>query len=64
MLLDTDVLVALSNRLAARQEAATAWMRNTQAVLITVAPVLSETAFFLPARLRAALAGLRAQGAI
>ena len=64
MLLDTDVLVALSNRLAARQEAATAWMRNTQAVLITLAPVLSETAFFLPARLGAALAGLRAQGAI
>lgn len=64
VLLDTGVLVALFNRLDAWHEAATGWMRNTQAVLITVAPVLSETAFFLPARLRTALASLPAQGVI
>ena len=46
VLLDTGVLVALFNRLDARHGAVTAWMQSTQAVLLTVAPVLSETAFF------------------
>ena len=64
VLLDTGVLVALFNRLDARHGAVAAWMQSTQAVLLTVAPVLSETAFFLPARLRTALAGLPAQGVI
>jgi len=62
--MDTGVLVALFNRLDTRHEAATAWLRTTQAVLLTVAPVLIETAFFLPARLRTALAGLPARGVI
>jgi uncharacterized protein len=64
VLVDTGVLVALFDRLDAHHAAATAWMRQTDAALLTVAPVLSESAFFLPARLRAVLARLPAQGVL
>jgi len=64
VLVDTGVLVALFDRLDAHHAAATAWMRKVEAALFTVAPVLSESAFFLPARLRAVLAGLPAQGVL
>ena len=64
ILVDTGVLVALFDRLDAHHDAAVAWMRNVEAALFTVAPVLSESAFFLPARLRAVLAGLPAQGVL
>lgn len=37
-------------------------MAKHTAPMLTVAPVLSEAAFFLPARLRAALAGMAARG--
>ena len=60
--MDTGVLVAVFDRLDAHHDAATAWMRSIEATLFTVAPVLCESAFFLPARLRAALAALPAQG--
>ena len=60
----TGVLVALFDRLDAHHDAAVAWMRNVEAALFTVAPVLSQSAFFLPARLRAVLAGLPAQGVL
>ncbi len=64
VLVDTGVLVALFNRLDPQHAAAAAWMARTSAPLLTVEPVLSETAFFLPARLRAALAGLAARGVL
>jgi predicted nucleic acid-binding protein len=64
VLVDTGVLAALFDRLDAHHEAATAWMRSNQATMLTVGPVLSESAFFLPARLRAVLAGLPAQGVL
>jgi uncharacterized protein len=64
VLVDTGVLVALFDRLDAHHEAATAWMRQTDAALLTVAPVLSESAFFLPARLRSVLARLPTQGVL
>jgi predicted nucleic acid-binding protein len=61
---DTGVLVAVFDRLDTHHDAATAWMRSNEAALLTVAPVLSESAFFLPARLRAVLANLPAQGVL
>ena len=64
VLVDTGVLVALFDRLDAHHDAATNWMRNTEAALFTVAPVLSESAFFLPPRLRGVLARLPAQGVL
>jgi predicted nucleic acid-binding protein len=39
----------------------TSWAARGNAAMLTVAPVLSEASFFLPARLRAALAGLAAR---
>lgn len=64
ILVDTGVLVALFDRLDAHHDRVQAWMANSDATLLTVAPVLSETAFFLPARLRVALAGLAARGVL
>jgi predicted nucleic acid-binding protein len=61
---DTGVLVALFDRLDTHHDAVAAWMANHDAALLTVAPVLSETAFFLPVRLRTALAGLAARGVL
>jgi predicted nucleic acid-binding protein len=62
VLLDTGVLVALLDRLDTHHDAASAWMARASMPLLTVAPVLSEAAFFLPARLRVALASLAARG--
>ncbi len=64
VLVDTGVLVALFNRLDPLHDAAQAWLARTHAPLLTVGPVLSESAFFLPARLRAALAELAARGVL
>ncbi len=64
VLVDTGVLVAVFNLLDAHHEAASSWMAANRAPLLTVAPVLSEAAFFLPAHRRGALAGVVARGAI
>lgn len=64
VLVDTGVLVALFDRTDRHHAAASAWMAATHAPLLTVAPVLAETAFFLPPHLRAALAGLAARGTL
>lgn len=62
--MDTGVLVAVFNRLDPHHATATAWLTRNTAPLLTVDAVLSETAFFLPARLRAGLAGLAARGVL
>lgn len=64
VLLDTGVLVALFDRLDAHHSVAAAWFARHSAPLHTVAPVLSEAAFFLPPRLRSALAELVARGVL
>jgi predicted nucleic acid-binding protein len=56
------VLVALFDRLDPHHSAASAWMAGHTGPLLTVSPVLSESAFFLPPRLRSALAALPARG--
>ena len=64
MLVDTGILVAVFNRLDPQHAAATAWLARNTAPMLTVDAVLCETAFFLPARLRAALASLAARGVL
>jgi uncharacterized protein len=64
VLVDTGVLVAVFDRLDKHHEAACAWMARTDAALLTVPAVLCETGFFLPPRLRAALAGIAARGVL
>ncbi len=64
VLLDTGFLVALFDRLDTHHAAAAAWMAAHSSLLLTVGPVLSEAAFFLPARLRVELAGLAARGVL
>ena len=64
MILDTGVLVALFDRLDSHHAAAQRWISGHASALLTVAPVLSEAAFFLPARLRVSLAGLAANGVL
>jgi predicted nucleic acid-binding protein len=64
VLLDSGVLIALLDRLDAHHAAASAWMANQHVRLLTVAPVLSECAFFLPPHLRPALAKLAARGVL
>ena len=64
MLMDTGVLVALFNRLDIHHTAVSAWMAKTGSTLHTVSPVLSETSFFLPSRLRASLADLAARAVL
>ncbi len=64
VLLDTGVLVALFDRTDHHHDAAIAWMGAHQGPLLTVAPVLSEAAFFLPPRLRSALAEMPARGVL
>jgi predicted nucleic acid-binding protein len=64
ILLDTGPLVALFNAGDALHEAADAWFAGCRAQLHTVEPVLTEVAFFLPARQRAALADLAASGVV
>jgi predicted nucleic acid-binding protein len=64
VLVDTGLLVALFNRLDPHHAAAARWMALNTATLLTVEAVLAEAAFFLPTRLRAALAGLAARGVL
>ena len=64
VVLDTGVLVALHNRADPLHARAQAWLAGFHGQLHSVEPVLSEAAFFLPARLRAALADLSAAGVI
>jgi uncharacterized protein len=64
ILLDTGVLVALLHSDDGRHEAATRWLAGCNAKLHTVEAVLTETAFFLPARQRANVAELAAKGTI
>lgn len=64
ILVDTGVLVATFDRLDSHHEAAATWMQESKSPLLTVVPVLTEASFFLPARLRVALAGLAASGTL
>ena len=64
VLVDTGILVAVFNRSDPAHTAASAWLARNRAPLLTVESVLSETAFFLPARLRAALAELAVRGVL
>lgn len=61
---DTGVLVAVLDRSDPQHRAAAAWLARNRAPLLTVESVLSETAFFLPARSRAALADLAWRGVL
>jgi uncharacterized protein len=58
VLLDTGVLVAVYARDDPRHVAATRWLAGFRGALHTVEPVLTEAAYFLPARLRAAISEL------
>jgi uncharacterized protein len=64
VLVDTGVLVAILNRQDSHHAAATAWLAQAHGALLTVAPVLSKTALFLPARLCSTLADLVATGVL
>lgn len=64
VLVDTGVLVAVFNRSDAQHATVSAWLARNRAPLLTVDSVLGETAFFLPARLRAALAELAVRGVL
>ena len=64
VLLDTGPLVALYARDDGRHAAVTQWMAGYRGELHTVEPVLTEAAYFLPARTRAALAELAMSGAL
>ena len=61
-LLDTGVLVALYAEDDAAHLDAASWMAGFAGSLHTVEAVLTETAFFVPARTRVALAELAASG--
>ena len=62
VLLDTGPLVALYARDDARHAAVARWMSGFQGELHAVEPVLTEAAYFLPARGRAVIADLVASG--
>lgn len=64
VLLDTGVMIALYARDDPQHLAATRWLAGFRGALHTVEPVLTETAYFLPARLRAAIAELVQKSAI
>ena len=64
VLLDTGPLVALYARDDGRHAAVTQWMAGYRGELHTVEAVLTEAAYFLPARTRAALAELAMSGAL
>jgi predicted nucleic acid-binding protein len=64
VLLDTGVLVALYARDDPLHSAAARWLAGFHGALHTVAPVLTEAAFFLPVRHRATLAELAADGTL
>jgi uncharacterized protein len=64
VLVDTGVLVALFDQLDTHHADATRWMASNTAPMLTVAPVLTEASFFLPPRLRSALASMAACGTL
>lgn len=64
VLVDTGALVALFDRNDSHHAAVGAWLAGCDAPLHTVEAVLAEACFFLPARLRPALAGLAQRGVI
>lgn len=64
VLLDTGVLVALYRRNDPWHAAASRWMEGHNGPLYTVEPVLTEVAYFLPARARVTLAEFAQSGAI
>jgi uncharacterized protein len=64
VLLDTGPLVALFNADDKHHEAVVTWLAGCDAELHTVEPVLTEAAFFLPARQRDALAELAGSGTL
>jgi uncharacterized protein len=64
MLLDTGVLVALYARDDPYHFEAAQWMASSHGELHTVEPVLTEAAYFLPVRLRSAIATLAARGGV
>lgn len=64
VLLDTGVIIALYARNDPQHLAATRWLAGFRGVFHTVEPVLTETAYFLPTRLRAAISELVDQGVI
>jgi uncharacterized protein len=64
VLLDTGVLVAVYARDDPRHLDATRWLAGFRGALHTVEPVLTEAAYFLPVRLRAAIAELVEQRAL
>ena len=64
VLVDTGALVALLDRQDRHHTAVTDWLAQAHGVLLTVAPVLSEVAFFLPPRLCASLANLVTVGVL
>ena len=64
VLLDTGVLVALYARDDPWHRAASHWLAGFDGDLHTVEAVLTEAAFFLPARQRAGLADLAHQGTL
>lgn len=64
VLLDTGPLVALFNRDDPHHPRASNWLAAHDGPLHTVEAVLTECAFFLPARLRGALAELATRGVL
>lgn len=62
VLLDTGVLVALLRRDDPRHEAASDWLSGYRGELHTTEAVLTETAYFLASRQRAAVADFAAAG--
>ncbi len=64
VLLDTGPLVALYARDDPRHVAVNNWLASFEGELHTVESVLSETAFFLPARMRPVLADMAARGVL
>jgi predicted nucleic acid-binding protein len=64
VLLDTGPLVALYARDDRHHAAAARWMAAFKGQLHSVEPVLTEAAYFLPARMRPVLAELVACGAV
>ena len=64
VLVDTGVLVALFDRQDPQHAAVSRWLTTCDAALHTVEAVLTEASFFLPARLRPALAALPQRGVL
>jgi predicted nucleic acid-binding protein len=64
VLLDTGALVALYARDDPKHTEVARWIAGFKGQMHSVVPVLTEAAFFLPARSRGAIAGLVARGTI